>query len=333
MADRRGPAEPRQEWAQLPSEREVRRDRWLRQALILSLLVHAILVLLAVLVARRIPLPPILVQQPPRPIPPHVNVEFTDQRVEIPAVVQPETTVVGETAAEARSPGPEPPAPHGRTSIPDPELGLRGDPAPPVPDERPEPEAEAPAEEPRPTESSAAETIEEKKRRVAAALGRIGSYGEAGEGGEGELPGEPSSGIGFKWGGNAMQIESRSDVDWGPWAQRVQREVKGNWYAVMPVAARVGMKGIVVVRFRVQRDGTITDFEVMESAGVPPLDRAVNDALLVMSSPLPPLPLPEDSDEESIRITYTFVYNLDDDREMRAWRRMNWQRQRSGEGG
>ena len=70
-----------------------------------------------------------------------------------------------------------------------------------------------------------------------------------------------------------------------------------------------------------------------EATGTPPLDQAVHDALVVMSSPLPPLPLPPASDEESIGITYMFIYNLDDDREVRAWRRMNWQRQRAERGG
>lgn len=335
----RGPEVPEThaELTVLPSEREGRRSRSLRQALILSLLLHLLLLALLVFVARRIPVPAALVPQPP-PRFESMPVQFTDQRVKIPEEKPPETNVIGEADSIARSPGPEPPAPHGETEFPDPSLGRKGPPderppeePQPIADPQPAPEETSPSE-PREPHPQATETLEEKRRRVASTLGRIGSFG-AGDGGEGELPGTPSSGIGFNFGGGSMQIESKSNVDWGPWAQRVQRVVKENWYSVMPVAARVGMKGIVVVRFRVQRDGSITDFEMLESAGVPPLDKAVDDALTVMSTPLPPPPIPEDSDEEWIRITYTFIYNLDDEREMRAWRRMNWQRQKATQGG
>lgn len=335
MAERRH--DPRfEEIARLPSEREGRYSRSLRQALLVSLLIHVVLLLMLGFMARRVPLPEMLRPDPPPQIE-SMPVQFTDQRVVIPEAESPETNVIGAEDSIARSPGDDPPTPHGRSAVPDPSAGRRGPPDREEP-ERPQPEADPvpdaePASEPEaPSDMRLSESIEEKRRRVAATLGRIGSFG-AGDGADGDFPGAPSSGIGYQFGGGSMQIESRSDVDWGPWAQRVQRVVKENWYAVMPVAARVGMKGIVVVRFKVQRDGSITDYEMRESAGVPPLDRAVGDALTVMSTPLPPPPIPETSDEEWIRITYTFVYNLDDEREMRAWRRQNWQRQRATQGG
>src|SRR5207244_17281 len=112
----------------------------------------------------------------------------------------------------------------------------------------------------------------------------------------GNLQGTPSSGLGTAWGGADFQIESRSDVDWGPWSERVRSIVKSNWYSIMPVAAKVGMKGIVQVHFRVHRDGTITDYDVVSSAGLPPLDDAVRTALTSLSNPLPTLPIPASSD-------------------------------------
>lgn len=331
------PDTPHDELVKLPSEREERRSRRLRLALLLSLLLHVVFVLLVIVAARVIgiaflhaPAPP--PSQEPEP----VIVRFIDQRVKVPEPEPPDTNVIAEQNAKAASPGEGPAVPHGESTQPDPDAGRRGQPqpevapepaAPPEPAPEPQPQSDTPSQAPR------EETPEEKRRRVADALGHVGSLGQSGDGGWGDEPGTPESGISYSFGGGGMQIESRSDVDWGPWARKVQEEVKGNWYSVMPVAARVGMKGIVVVRFHVHRDGTITDYETLESSGVPPLDLAVDSALLRMSSPLPPLPLPEDSDEEFIRLTYTFIYNLDDDREIRAWRRMNWQRQRAQRGG
>ncbi len=340
MADRAPSTPPPEipEYRALPSEREGRRVSRRRRTIVLSVLVHIVMVLLFVVVLPHVLAPwrqsVDVVPAEPESMP----VRFTDQRVRVPEPVPPDTNVIAEADAVARSPGEGPPTPHGPTDLPDPTLGRKPAPQPaleplPPPDPRP-PEDPNPA----PDTSAPAPSVQEdsaldKRRRVADALGQIGGRGQAGDAGWGDLAGQASSGLSFAFGGGAMQIESRSDLDWGPWARLVQQRVKENWYSVMPVAARVGMQGVVVVRFRVQRDGRITDYEQLESAGVPPLDRAVDDALVVMSSPLPPLPIPADSDEESIRITYTFIYNLDGEREVRAWRRMNWQRQRSAGGG
>lgn len=330
MADDVRPQDEDREAARLPSERETRRQRRRLLALLLSLLVHVGLVAFAILVARGFnfgPPPPSV-----RVEPESMTVRFSDQRVKIPELTPPDTNVIAEENAVARSPGEDPPTPHGETEMPDPDRGPRVSPEPPPAAEETPRQEET---EPRPPDQRSdqrTESIEDKRRRIADALGRMGSPGGTGEGSWADSAGEPSSGIGFSFGGGGMQIESRSDIDWGPWARKVQEEVKANWYSIMPVAARVSMKGVVVVRFQVQRDGEITDYETLESSGVPPLDQAVHDALLRMSSPLPPLPVPEDG-EESIRITYTFIYNLDDDREIRAWRRLNWARQRGQSGG
>ena len=63
-----------------------------------------------------------------------------------------------------------------------------------------------------------------------------------------------------------------------------------------------------------------------------PLDQAVHTALINLSNPLPPLPLRE-TDEDTIRITYTFLYNLSDERELRAWQRQRWLEQKRQQDG
>ena len=37
--------------------------------------------------------------------------------------------------------------------------------------------------------------------------------------------------------------------------------------------------------------------------------------------------------EDTIRITYTFLYNLSDERELRAWQRQRWLEQKRQQGG
>ena len=159
--------------------------------------------------------------------------------------------------------------------------------------------------------------------------GRGSDWGSLAAPGDGRAP---SSGIGYSSGDSGFQIESKADVDWGPWSRKVQGLVRSNWYSIMPVAARVGMQGVARVRFVVHRDGAITDFELLDSAGLLPLDQAVQTTLVSLSNPLPPLPLRE-TDEDTIRITYTFLYNLSDERELRAWQRQRWLEQKRQQGG
>jgi TonB family protein len=323
---------------QLPSDRPERRDRDLRRALLLSLVFHVLFALLLVFLVRVVA--PVTVasdeesQRVTWLVPSTI---YTDQRAKIREKESPQTNVAGIDDARARSPGEGAPTPHGETSFPEPDAGKRRG----RPEARPRKEPqitrklEEPAKQPPsskvPTEIAPlrnsedrgeGESLEARQQRLLDALHGIGGTSDLGE-----LDGTPSSGLGTSWGGGEMQIESRSDLDWGPWAAKAKEKVRRNWISIIPVAARVGMKGIVLVRFRVQRDGTITDFEMLESSGVPPLDQAADDALVRMSSPLPPLPLPESSDEESIRVTYMFIYNLDDDREVRQWRRLHWRPQ------
>jgi len=325
------------ERVQLPSERPERRENSLKRALLLSLVVHVLLALLVLLLVKIVAPPPGATNELPPYVdlipPSQIPTIYTDARAKIPEPEAPDTNVAGIDNARARSPGEGEPTPHGETSFPEPDAGRQQGRPEPKPSEEPQitrkleepahlpPPSQIPTESPlRSSEDQAeGESREARQQRLEAALRGLGGMGDLGE-----FDGTPSSGLGTAWGGGDMQIESRSDLDWGPWAAKAKEKVRRNWISIIPVAARVGMQGIVLVRFRVQRDGTITDFEMLESSGVPPLDQAADDALVRMSSPLPPLPLPADSDEESIRVTYMFIYNLEDDREVRRWRRLHW---------
>jgi hypothetical protein len=189
--------------------------------------------------------------------------------------------------------------------------------------------APVPSLEPRPRERDPREIVEEQRRALSRAL----RGGPTSDSDWGELAMKGSSGLDTQYGGLDFQIESKSDIDWGPWGSKTVALVKRNWLSIMPIAAKVGMPGIVQVRFRVMRDGEIRDFEALSESGVIPLDQAVKDALLRLSNPLPELPIPADGVEDSIRVTYTFIYNLRDERAQREWQRKRWHEARANGAG
>jgi TonB family protein len=94
--------------------------------------------------------------------------------------------------------------------------------------------------------------------------------------------------------------------DWGEYAQSMVSKIRINWYDNMPPLIRTGMKGVVTIRFTIQRDGRITDITMLNSSGVPPYDFAAKKAI-ELSSPLNPLP--KDFPNASERVTCMFFYN------------------------
>ncbi len=94
--------------------------------------------------------------------------------------------------------------------------------------------------------------------------------------------------------------------DWGAYAQSMVSKIRINWYDNMPPLIRTGMKGVVTIRFTIQRDGSITDLTILGSSTIPPYDFAAKKAI-ELSSPLNPLP--KDFPNSSERVTAMFFYN------------------------
>ena len=94
--------------------------------------------------------------------------------------------------------------------------------------------------------------------------------------------------------------------DWGAYAQSMVSKIRINWYEQMPPLIRTGMKGVVTIRFTIQRDGSISNVEMLNSSTVPPYDFAAKKAI-ELSSKLNPLP--KDFPEQSERVTCMFFYN------------------------
>jgi TonB family protein len=98
-------------------------------------------------------------------------------------------------------------------------------------------------------------------------------------------------------------------VDFDSYLRRLVAGVKRNWYAVMPESALMGDKGIVVITFRINQDGTvpIPDPNLDRSSGKVPLDNAAMSSIRT-SSPFEPLP--PQYKRPFIELRFIFFYNI-----------------------
>jgi TonB family protein len=91
-------------------------------------------------------------------------------------------------------------------------------------------------------------------------------------------------------------------ADFTLWINHFKNEVYRNW--LIPQSVVLGVGGEVHYQFTVQRDGRMTDLNLLQTSGSPPLDRAARGALL--GSRL--LPLPADYSPDSVTMRVTFFY-------------------------
>jgi TonB family protein len=136
------------------------------------------------------------------------------------------------------------------------------------------------------------------QRRLSESLKNLDQFIGSGNGdsAQGDQPsGDPGSGVFFDTQG----------FDLGPWANRVVAIVRSNW--IVPVAAQLGVKGIVGVAFQVERNGTIVNARVISESGTPSFDQAALNALKT-SSPLPPLPA--EFPRQALPGVFRFYYNM-----------------------
>lgn len=129
---------------------------------------------------------------------------------------------------------------------------------------------------------------------------------------QGTIPGAgPASGAnGQGLLGAGVQILTPTDgVDFSNYLARLIARVKQNWITVWPISARMGDKGVVVMRFRIMTNGDMPNPDpVLErTSGKEPLDRAAG-AALTESNPFEPLPSAYTRPYLELRVI--FLYNL-----------------------
>lgn len=95
------------------------------------------------------------------------------------------------------------------------------------------------------------------------------------------------------------------DFEFAPYLLELKKRIEEKWYP--PVAFRGGLPygGAALIRFAVEKDGTLGLLELVEGADHPSLDTAALNAVR-FGAPFPPLP--DDFPEKRWVITCTFYY-------------------------
>lgn len=129
---------------------------------------------------------------------------------------------------------------------------------------------------------SAGTAIEQAAR---AAMANHGSYGSLGDNGMNQGRSAPHTLE------NLDVLTDTMGVDFGPYLQRVLRDVKENWYRVIPESAEppISKKGKVAIQFIILKNGTVGGMKLEGPSGDIALDRAAW-AGITGSNPFPPLP-------------------------------------------
>jgi len=109
--------------------------------------------------------------------------------------------------------------------------------------------------------------------------------------GGGAIPHSRGSGGGGQAYGGLQMLTPDQGVDFSGYLQRVHDTIERNWFAVMPASVQLGDKGIVMLKFRIMRDGSVPvdDPNIEQNSGKEPLDRAAYSSIRA-SNPFERLP-------------------------------------------
>jgi outer membrane biosynthesis protein TonB len=106
---------------------------------------------------------------------------------------------------------------------------------------------------------------------------------------------------------SALQLLSDpKNVDFKPYLLQVLALVKKNWMAVIPDSARLGRKGVVVLRFIIDRHGAVPNLEI--TSQTPNDFNQASIAGISASVPFPALPAEYQGDQ--IHLQMAFAYNV-----------------------
>ena len=109
--------------------------------------------------------------------------------------------------------------------------------------------------------------------------------------GGGAIPHSRGDGGGGQAYGGLQMLTPDQGVDFSGYLQRVHDTIERNWFAVMPASVQLGDKGIVMLKFRIMRDGgvPVDDPNIEQNSGKEPLDRAAYSSIRA-SNPFERLP-------------------------------------------
>jgi outer membrane biosynthesis protein TonB len=102
--------------------------------------------------------------------------------------------------------------------------------------------------------------------------------------------------------GPSIQFDTKG-VDFGPWLRRFVAQIRRNWF--VPYAA-MSLRGHVVLSFKVHRDGSITDLQVMQPSSIDAFTKSSFNAIKLSN---PTVPLPLEFPDENAPFIVTFYFN------------------------
>ena len=107
----------------------------------------------------------------------------------------------------------------------------------------------------------------------------------------------------------ALQVLSSTEgLDFRTYLDSLYFAIRRNFLAKIPASAAGGERGIVVIRFQIQKDGTLPDKSatILSSSGKKDLDAA---ALGAIRKAAPFAPLPERYIAATLDLQFSFYYN------------------------
>lgn len=102
--------------------------------------------------------------------------------------------------------------------------------------------------------------------------------------------------------GPSIQFDTKG-VDFGPWLRRFVAQIRRNWF--VPYAA-MSLRGHVVLSFKVHRDGSITELQVMQPSSIDAFTKSSFNAIKLTN---PTVPLPLEFPDENAPFIVTFYFN------------------------
>ena len=97
-------------------------------------------------------------------------------------------------------------------------------------------------------------------------------------------------------------------VDFGPYLSRVLREVRKNWYLLVPPDVE-NKKGKLAIQFYILKNGRVTGMQVTDPSGDKALDRAAWGGITASD---PFQPLPNEFPGQYLSLRFRFYYNPDE---------------------
>jgi TonB family protein len=309
--------------ADLPEEEDVVSSYRRREAAWISLITHAVVIALLILVPKWTFKQPVIV-----PIHEKQETTFLQMPDDLQKVKPPKTDIISDKnriaqtrtptvdkealrkLIDARKPGPPKPS----AAPPPAQQAMQQNPATaqaPVPEVQKPPQTTAQLQAPAPAApkkspfaiASPGTSVSDAIHSVANSHGAGATEFGGGEYGSGVRPKVDTRG--------GLEIMSDTmGVDFGPYMKRLRYTVQSHWDPLIPESALppIMRKGVVVIEFSITKDGEVKGMKLLSGSGDVSLDRAAW-AAITNAIPLPNLP--KDFAGDYLQIRARFYYNPD----------------------